>query len=134
MLARSQEAGRRRPHVVIAHSDPAYALGAARAFRRYGWGVISAADGPEARRLAASPAARLVVLEADMPEESGWLSCAKLNAAGVRPPVVLVGDVPDAENDAFAEFVGAARLVTRGQGYEPLLEEAGLAAPVSQVV
>jgi DNA-binding response OmpR family regulator len=134
MFARSQEAGRRRPHVVIAHSDPAYAAGAARAFRRYGWEVVPAADGPEARALAASPAARLVVLEAGLPEESGWLTCAKINALGARPPVVLVADEWAAADDAFAEFIGAARLVTRGQGYEPLLEEAGLTIPVSQVV
>jgi DNA-binding response OmpR family regulator len=131
MFARSQEAGRRRPQVVIAHRDPAYVAGAARAFRRYGWGVVRAADGPAARALAASPAARLVVLETGLPEESGWLTCAKLNAAGARPPVVLVGDEADG---AFARFVGAVRLVTRGQGYEPLLEEAGLTVPVSQVV
>jgi DNA-binding response OmpR family regulator len=134
MFARSQEAGRRRPHVVIAHTDPAYAAGAARAFRRYGWEVVLAADGPEARRLAAAPAARLVILEAGLPEESGWLTCAKLRAAGPRTPVVLVGNESAAPDDAFAEFAGAARLVTREQGYEPLLEEAGLAAPVSQVV
>jgi DNA-binding response OmpR family regulator len=134
MFARSKEAGRRRPSVVIAHSDAAYAAGAARAFRRYGWEVLEAADGPEARRLAHSPAVRLVVLETALPAESGWLTCAKLTAAGTRLPVVLVGLEPAAVDDAFAEFAGAARLVAHRQGYEPLLEEAGLRAPVSQVI
>src|SRR6476646_3435582 len=74
MLAR-REAGRRRPHVVLAHSDAAYAAGVARAFRRHGWVVAPAASGPEARRLASALAADLVVLEADLPAESGWLTC-----------------------------------------------------------
>jgi two-component system, OmpR family, response regulator ResD len=133
MFARTKEAGRHRPLVIVAHSDPEYAAGVTRAFRRYGWVVETAADGPEARRLASSPTACLVVLEADLPEESGWLTCAKLNAAGTRSVVVLVSG-EGAGDEAFAEFAGAARLVTREQGCEPLLEEAGLTAPVSQVV
>src|SRR5579872_4776337 len=123
MFARSKEAGRNRPHAIIAHTDPTYVAAAARAFRRFGWGVVHAADGPEARRLAAAPLARLVVLATEQPGESGWLTCAKL-ATGLRPPVVLVGDEPRPDDEAFAEFVGAVRLVTLAQGTEPLLEEA----------
>src|SRR5438105_4588525 len=110
MFARSGEAGRRRPHVVIAHSDAAYTTGVTRAFRRYGWVVAPAADGPSARRLAASLSADLVVLQADLPEESGWLTCAKMNLGRERPPVVLVTD-ETAPGDEFAGFAGAARLV-----------------------
>jgi DNA-binding response OmpR family regulator len=134
MFARSKEAGRRRPHVVIAHRDPAYSTGVARAFRRHGWGVAHAADGPEARRLAASLAAELVVLQADLPAESGWLTCAKLSAERARAPVVLVAVAPVGRDEQFAEFAGAARLVTREQGPAPLLEEAGLALPMAKVV
>jgi DNA-binding response OmpR family regulator len=118
---------------VIAHSDAGYTAGVERAFRRHGWVVAPAADGPEARRLASSLAADLVVLQADLPEESGWLTCAKLNV-GARQPVVLVtADEGDCDA-AFAEVAGAARVVTAEQGPAPLLEEAGLGVPVSQVV
>ena len=134
MSARSKEAGRRRPHVVIAHSDPAYSTGVARAFRRFGWGVAHAVDGPEARRLATSLAADLVVLQADLPAESGWLTCAKLSADRARTSVVLVTGQPVARDQQFAAFAGAARLVTPEQGADPLLEEAGLAAPMAKVV
>jgi DNA-binding response OmpR family regulator len=134
MFARSGEAGRQRPQVVIAHSDTAYVLGVARAFRRHGWDTAIAAVGQEARRLAALHSARLVVLETDLPDESGWLTCAKLNVGNAGPAVVLVTEEA-AECDAdFADFAGAARLVTRDEGFEPLLEEAGLARPVKQVV
>ncbi len=130
MFARG-EAGPRRPHVVIAHSDAAYAAGVGRAFRRHGWAVASAVSGPEARRLASALAADLIVLEADLPGESGWLTCAKLNVGGDRPPVVLVTADEGARAGEFAEFAGAVRFVTRRQGADPLLEEMGLVAPAA---
>jgi DNA-binding NtrC family response regulator len=131
MFTRSGEAGARRRHVVIAHSDPNYTSGVSRAFRRHGWAVATVADGPSARCLARSLSADLVVLQTELPVESGWLTCAKMHLAGEATPVVLVGDEPDPQ---FADFAGAARLVTPEQGCNPLLEEAGLVRPVSQVV
>jgi DNA-binding response OmpR family regulator len=130
MFARG-EAGRRRPHVIIAHSDAAYAAGVARAFRRHGWAVASTVSGPEARRLASALAADLVVLEADLPEESGWLTCAKLNVGVDRPPVILVTADDGARAEEFAQFAGAARFVTCAQGADPLLEEVGIVAPAA---
>src|SRR5690242_4500934 len=95
MFAGSGEAGRHRPHVVIAHSDTAYVLGVARAFRRHGWDVALAAVGQEARRLAVQLSARLVVLETSLPDETGWLTCAKLTVGDDAPSVVLVADEDD---------------------------------------
>jgi DNA-binding response OmpR family regulator len=125
MYARAEEAGR-RPHVVIAHTDAAYVLGAVRAFRRNGWHFSLAATGPEARRLASSFDADLVVLQADLPGESGWLTCAKIHFGDPRCHVILVSD-DDEGDEGFAEFAGAARLVTRAQGAEALLDEVPLA-------
>jgi DNA-binding response OmpR family regulator len=134
MSARFPEAGRRRPCVVIAHSDPAYAVGVARAFRRHGWVPLLTADGPQARRLAANCPGCLVVLEVDLPGESGWLTCAKLNLANSGYCVVLVAADQDERDDVFAEFSGATRMVTQEQGPEPILEVAGLGLPVTQAV
>lgn len=131
MFARSGEAGRQRPQVVIAHSDTAYVLGVARAFRRHGWDAAIAAVGQEARRLAALHSARLVVLETDLPDESGWLTCAKLNVGDGGPAVILVAEEADECDADFAGFVGAARLVTRDEGLDPLLEEVGIVAPAA---
>jgi DNA-binding response OmpR family regulator len=127
MFGRTGKAGRRRPQLVIAHSDPGYVVRVARAFRRHGWVAAVAADGPEARQLAHQLDANLLVLEADLPGESGWLSCAKINLGGRRPPVVLVVGQKSARAERFAEVAGAARLVTAAEGAEPLLEEAGIA-------
>jgi DNA-binding response OmpR family regulator len=59
-----------RPSVLVAHADPVYATGAARAFGRLGWDAYTARTGPEARRLARMLGADLVVLGADLPDES----------------------------------------------------------------
>lgn len=134
MFARSGEAGRRRPHVVIAHSDPAYVGSVERVFRQHGWAVASAADGPQARRLAELLPATLVVLEAGLPRESGWLTCAKLSIGSARCSVVLVTGAEAPRDEEFADFAGAVRLVTREEGTGPLLEAAGLAVPVKQAV
>jgi ActR/RegA family two-component response regulator len=129
MSARSEEAGRRRPHVIIAHSDAGYTMGVVRAFRRNGWRFTLAANGPEARRLASTLAPNLVVLEAELPGESGWLTCAKLNVGESRQSVILVTEAANICGEEFAEFIGALRLVTRADGPEALLEESGLAVP-----
>jgi DNA-binding response OmpR family regulator len=105
-----------------------------RVFRRHGWKVVPAADGAEARRLAASLGAEQIVLQTDLPEESGWLTCAKLNVGGNSQSVILVAGQEDERDGEFAEFVGAVRIITREDGVEPLLQEAGLGVPVSQVV
>jgi DNA-binding response OmpR family regulator len=134
MFVRSGEAGRLRPHVVIAHSDATYVSNVERAFRRHGWAVAPVADGPLARQLAARLPANLVILEAGLPHESGWLTCAKLSISSARCPVVLVTGAEDSRDEEFADFAGAARLVTREAGTAPLLEEAGIAGPVKQAV
>lgn len=94
----------------------------ARAFRRRGWDVYLARNGPEARRLARMVEADLVVLATVLPEESGWLTCEKLTREmpGVR--VILVDPAPDAQREELAQFVGATSLVSRLAGLPDLVE------------
>jgi DNA-binding NarL/FixJ family response regulator len=80
-----------------------------------GWHVLRAATAAEARPLACRHRADAVVLSADGPGESGWLTCAKLRHARPRLRVLLVGDrTPAAVR--FARFVGAAALVPADAG------------------
>jgi CheY-like chemotaxis protein len=103
------------PCLVLAGFDGAVA----RAFRRRGWDVYPARTGPEARRLARMVQADLVVLDTNLPEESGWLTCEKLTGElpGIR--VVLIDQDP--RRAALAEFVGAAAFVG-SEGLSALLE------------
>jgi DNA-binding response OmpR family regulator len=111
------------PCLVLAHDDPVYAAGAIRAFRRLGWDAYTARTGPEARRLSRMLGAGLVVLAADLPGETGWLTCAKLVHELPMVKVVLVADTPDARQEQLAEFVGASSLVDGGGGVPALLAE-----------
>jgi DNA-binding response OmpR family regulator len=114
-----------RPCVVLAHADAARAREVERSFRRLGWDVYQAASGPEARRLARMLAPELVILDAELPQESGWLTCAKLAREGPSALVILVAQV-DAQSQEYAAFVGASAVVRRDAGVTELLAPAKL--------
>jgi DNA-binding response OmpR family regulator len=107
----------------MAYADSHYAALSCRLFRRIGWEVHLASGGPEARRLARTLKPSLVVLDAGLRDESGWLTCDKLRREMPAQKVVLVSDNPTDEGRRFAAFVGAAGLVCRGGGAGALTDE-----------
>jgi DNA-binding response OmpR family regulator len=111
-----------RPCLVLAHANAGYAAQAARAFRRQGWDVYHTRSGPETRRLARMLNPSVVVLEADLPEESGWLTCDKLVREQPHRKVVLVGDDFSDECESFAAFIGAAGVVHQCDGAQALVD------------
>ncbi len=113
-----------RPCLVLAHGDPAFAAPAERSFRRQGWDVYPAASGPQARRLARMLEADLVVLDAELPGESGWLTCDKLTREFPLLKVLLVINQPDPAAEALARFVGASALTNRADGMTKLIPAA----------
>src|SRR3954447_4782484 len=78
MIARTQKPMSFRPRLVLAYADSAHAALSCRHLRRQGWEVHLASSGFEARRLVRLLAPQVVVLDTDLREESGWLTCAKL--------------------------------------------------------
>jgi CheY-like chemotaxis protein len=113
-----------RPCLVLGHADPVYAAQVRRAFARLHWDVQVARSGPEARFLAQRLEPALVVLDADLSGESGWLTCDKLTRERADLKVVLVSDRPDSASYRFAYFVRAKALVPREDGIKALLAEA----------
>jgi ActR/RegA family two-component response regulator len=111
-----------RPCLILAHADAAYAAQASRAFRRLGWDVYVTRSGPETRRLARMLNPSVVVLEADLPEESGWLTCDKLVREQPLRKVILVGVDFSAECESFAAFIGAAGVVNQADGVQALVD------------
>jgi DNA-binding response OmpR family regulator len=107
-------ASRYRPCLVLAHTDAAFAADTLRRFRRLGWDVYQAQAGPEARRLARMLEPELVVLDADLEGESGWLTCAKLTTERPGGRVVLIADEECPRDQQMAIFVGASAIVGRG--------------------
>jgi DNA-binding NarL/FixJ family response regulator len=84
--------------------------------------------GAEARRLARELHPDVVVLDADLHDESGWLTCAKLTQERPGQKVVLVSDNTSAREERFRAVVGAAALVRRSAGASALLGQVDPAA------
>jgi CheY-like chemotaxis protein len=123
MLASPDRSALRRPLLVLAYSDSRYAALSCRHFRRLGWEVHLAPNATEARRLARKLKPSIVVLDTDLRDESGWLTCDKMRREIRGQKVVLVSENPTDEGRRLAAFVGAAGLVCRGGGAIALADE-----------
>jgi DNA-binding response OmpR family regulator len=110
-----------RPCLILAHADAAYCAQITRTFRRHGWDVYPAQTGPQVRRLTRMLQPELVVMQADLPGESGWLTCDKLTGEFPAIKVVLVAADLTPHRADFADFVGADALVIRRDGAAALL-------------
>ena len=117
--------------VVLALPESPLAAALEEQLRQQGWTVHRAASCAKARRLACRHLPDALILPADSPDESGWLTCAKLMRAQPRLRVVLVGE-RTAFAVQFARFVGATALVPPGAGAEEVL--ARVEGAVLQVV
>jgi DNA-binding response OmpR family regulator len=120
-MTSAREPGPYRPCLVLAHADAGYAADACRRFRRLGWDVYQAHAGAEVRRLAHLLEPDLVVLDANLVGESGWLTCAKLMRERPAGRVVLVDEGGQGSQD-MAAFVGATAVVSRQDGLAALLQ------------
>ncbi len=132
MLDRCETDSVSPPCLILAHPDREYEAAIARGFRRLGWDVYLAQSGPEVRRLVRMMDADVVILDADLPEESGWLTCDKLTREQPLAKVVLVSDNLSPRNQELATFVGASALVRYGDGLTAVAEElCGAAIPAA---
>jgi two-component system, OmpR family, response regulator len=107
-----------RPRLLLAYADAAYASECGRYFRRLGWEVQMAASGADARILAAEFQPDVVVLDAELIDESGWLTSAKISTDNPELRIILVtaGEV----NSSRLAMVGAEHAVPRDAGAEGL--------------
>src|SRR5476649_701189 len=65
-----------RPRLLLAYADAAYASECGRYFRRLGWEVAMVASGIEACELVHDYRPNVVVLDAELLDESGFLTSA----------------------------------------------------------
>ncbi|HLN31290.1 MAG TPA: response regulator [Gemmataceae bacterium] len=117
-----------RESIVLALPDVTFAVRVSRQLRHQGWEVYLAASGIDARRLSAALQPQLVVLDTDLPDESGWLSCAKLTCLGPGHKVFLLSSRTSARRAALARFVGALALVSSAAGGAAVAEQVHAAA------
>ena len=112
MPATNERNGTPRPNLILAHPDEGYTAAVRRSFRRLHWAIHLAPNADEVRRLARLHGPELIVLAANLPGESGWLTCDKLRAELPGVKIALVVAEPTPYLERFAQFVGAAALVS----------------------
>jgi CheY-like chemotaxis protein len=110
-MAQSEEANGYRPELILCHRDPRHAPLLGEAFRQRGFRVHAVGSGREARALAQHLVSPTILLGTEHPEESGFLTCAKLHAEQPHLRIFLVAPVVTPERRRFAAFVGAAGLL-----------------------
>jgi|SRR5581483_10086628 len=114
---------RYRPRVVFAYVDSAHAALCGRLLRRQGWELHLATSGEQAHQLVHAIDPQVVVLDTNLPDESGWLTCSKIRLEDQERRIVLLAADRDAQTIKQQEFVGASGLVARSEGPEALLGE-----------
>ena len=102
-----------RPLLVLAYVDSAHAAHCGRYFRRLGWEVRLVASAAEARRLVSICNPRAVVLDTELPDESGWLACAKITQESPECRVYLLAPERDHDTTQNLASVNAAGVVCR---------------------
>ena len=112
-----------RQRVVLGLNDSVFAGWIARRVRRLGWGVHLTRLGAEARRLCQEYSPQVVVLDTRLPDQSGWLICEKLLRDDPTLKVILVASQPEPNGEAFAEFVGPAKLLHQNEGIQRVIDE-----------
>lgn len=134
MIVRYQSEFENRPRMLLAYTDAAYASHCGRYFRRQGWEVQMVASGTGARELVSQFHPDVVVLEAGLLDESGWLTSAKISTENPGLQIILVADDPIDGIDDRLRMVGAHHAVRRKDGAESLAECIFGKATLSQAV
>jgi DNA-binding response OmpR family regulator len=108
--------------VVVAHGNLAYLAALQERLQQHGCSVHVAHSGEQARMLARRIHADIVVLDSEMPFESGWLTAEKLRRERQNARAIVVTPEATFTDRRFAEFICAAAIVDGAEGPEAVLE------------
>ncbi len=86
-----------------------------------GFEVFRAVDGDQGLEMAYRLKPDLVLLDVMMPQQDGWLVCAKLKLVRPAPKIVIFTVLTHGEADRFSEFVHADDIVHKPFTREQLL-------------
>jgi two-component system, OmpR family, response regulator len=119
------------PRALIVDSDPAAATAIAAQLQARGWEVRCAAAGDAGLAVARAFHPDLIFLDATIPQQSGWLVCAKLKLFGPGPSVVLMTGRVTEQLSSFAAVVGADRVLEKPISAEDLQSLTAALAPAA---
>lgn len=121
-MTKIQTTRRARPLLLLGYGDSAFAAQVSRHFRRHGWEVRQTSRGHHVRDLANSLAPDIVVLDVDLPGQSGWLTAVKLRLDRPGQKILLIGDGRSTGAENLATFVEVDGYFNRQEGPLPFCE------------
>ncbi len=86
-----------------------------------GFEFSRAHDGDEALEVARRLKPHLIILDVMMPEQDGWLVCAKLKAVQPAPKILIFTVLRHGQSDRLADFVHADDIIHKPFTKEQLL-------------
>ena len=117
--------------ILVVDDDPSVRELLGRVLIGEGYGVLSAGDGPEALRVVACVQVDLVLLDLNLPIQSGWDTFERLTTGNPLLPVIIITARSNQLFTALSAGVGA--LLEKPLDFPTLLETISrlLAEPVS---
>ena len=116
--------------LIVSHVDDGFIARVCRHFQEMGWDVYPADSAEEVRRRAAGSPASVVILPTEYPNESGWLTCAKLVREHPQHRVILVGSYTTPTLQRYTSFVGGTALLGLDSSMRSLVAEVYAAAHI----
>ena len=113
----------RSAKVLIVDDEPDTVEVVERMLKGRGFEVTRAYDGDEALQAAHRLRPDLVVLDVMMPEQDGWLVCAKLKSIEPAPKIIIFTVLKHGESDRMAQFVHADDIIHKPFTQEQLLSK-----------
>jgi DNA-binding response OmpR family regulator len=110
--------------LLLVHRDAGYRKEVLPRLQARGVDVTPAGTAEATHALAAEIRPHLVILDADLPDQSGALTCAKLKISHPSVRVILVGRHWNGEQARLARLVGADAYVSQSEGPAALLRHA----------
>lgn len=111
-----------RPAALLAHGDPRYLRSAASFARSMGIDLVVARSAKEARRLALLTEPQVVLLDAMLADESGYLACAKIKNQLPETRIILLAESRTSEVIRYAQFAGAEAVYHRTMKPEAMVD------------
>jgi CheY-like chemotaxis protein len=109
--------------VLVVEDDPQLQVLAVRVLRTYGYEAEVAADGKEARRLAAAvPPPELVLMDLALPDQDGFEVTRALKAANPRLTIIAVSAHAMASDRERARAAGCSGFLTKPYQIDQLIQ------------
>ncbi len=111
-----------RPSILFAHGDDEYRREVSEYFRMMGIRFATTSTADQTHRLARHLDASVIVIDTELPDESGYLACAKLKTQYPESKVLLLVAAETPTTQRYAAFAGADGVLYRDHDLANLLE------------